>query len=239
MATEVSFNTNALEHMWQHARDGVFLIDQHRRYVLFSDALEKMTGFTSADVVDKDCVCADVLNCHDEQGRKLSSVLCPAKALLDGTQDSVRQRLQVQRRDGSMIWVETVYSVMPGPSGTPEYVMGIVRDITDAKARETELMNEITMLRDRIRQLSGAGQQGGEAGGAGSAGPMPAAAPHMATEESLRLDPLLARCEREAILRALDAAHGQRNRAAQMMGISRSRLYRRMEALGVDLKDHP
>jgi DNA-binding NtrC family response regulator len=49
----------------------------------------------------------------------------------------------------------------------------------------------------------------------------------------------LAQCEREAILRALNAAHGQRNRAAQMMGISRSRLYRRMEALGVDLKDHP
>ena len=226
MATEVTFNMNALEHMWQHARDGVFLIDRQRHYVLFSEVLEKMTGFKSADMVDKDCLCADVLNCRDEQGRKLSSVLCPAKALFEGTQDSIRQRLQIRRRDGSDIWIETMYTTVPGTTGAPEYVLGVVRDITDAKAREMEMMNELSRLREQVRQLGGTTQPAGA----------PAAAP---TPEALRLDPLLAQCEREAILRALKAAHGQRNKAAQMMGISRSRLYRRMEALGVDLKEHP
>ncbi|HVP11247.1 MAG TPA: PAS domain S-box protein, partial [Phycisphaerae bacterium] len=86
MATEVSFNTNAMEHMWQHARDGIFLIDRQRHYVLFSEALERMTGFKATDFADKDCICADLLNCRDEQGRKLSSVLCPAKALFEGAQ---------------------------------------------------------------------------------------------------------------------------------------------------------
>ena len=57
-------------------------------------------------------------------------------------------------------------------------------------------------------------------------------------EESLSLDPILARVEREAIRRALRAANWQRNKAARLMDISRSRLYRRMEALGIDPNEH-
>ncbi|HVP09863.1 MAG TPA: helix-turn-helix domain-containing protein, partial [Phycisphaerae bacterium] len=149
-------------------------------------------------------------------------------------------RLQIQRRDGSELWIETVYTVVPDGNGTPEYVLGVVRDITDAKTHEAEMMNEIATLRERVRQTGGS-TVATESAATGMATPstMPAAATHTPSEESLRLDPLLARCEREAILRALQAAHGQRNKAAQMMGISRSRLYRRMEALGVDLKEHP
>lgn len=50
---------------------------------------------------------------------------------------------------------------------------------------------------------------------------------------ALRLDPILARIERETILAALRQAGGQRNKAAQIMSISRSRLYRRMDALQI------
>jgi PAS domain S-box-containing protein len=49
----------------------------------------------------------------------------------------------------------------------------------------------------------------------------------------LLLDETLADVERRAILSALQRAVGQRSRAAKLMGISRSRLYRRMEALGI------
>jgi len=49
----------------------------------------------------------------------------------------------------------------------------------------------------------------------------------------LPLDDVLASVERRAILSALRRAGGQRSRAARAMGVSRSRLYRRMEALGI------
>lgn len=48
------------------------------------------------------------------------------------------------------------------------------------------------------------------------------------------LDDCLAEIERRAILAAIRQAGGQRNLAARLIGISRSRLYRRMEALGID-----
>jgi len=47
------------------------------------------------------------------------------------------------------------------------------------------------------------------------------------------LDEILEQAERRAILAALRRAKGRRSLAARMMGISRSRLYRRMEALGI------
>ena len=123
----------------------------------------------------------------------------------------------------------------------PEHVLGVVRDITDAKARETEMLNEIAMLREQLRGLGGSAQPTNQSAGAPAGtteaamtpagrdlgrGPPPGSA--LGAMPSARLSS-----------RALQAAHGQRNRAAQLMGISRSRLYRRMEALGVDLKDHP
>ncbi len=54
-----------------------------------------------------------------------------------------------------------------------------------------------------------------------------------APQSSAPLDRQMADCERSAILNALKAAGGGRSRAARMLKISRSRLYRRMDALGI------
>jgi PAS domain S-box-containing protein len=54
--------------------------------------------------------------------------------------------------------------------------------------------------------------------------------------EAVSLDDILCDTERRAILTALRRARGQRSMAAKYMGISRSRLYRRMEALGIASK---
>jgi len=51
------------------------------------------------------------------------------------------------------------------------------------------------------------------------------------------LDRVLASVERREILQALRTAGGQRTLAAKALGISRSRLYRRMEALRIDPRE--
>ena len=51
------------------------------------------------------------------------------------------------------------------------------------------------------------------------------------------LDQMLTTIERREILSALKRAKGQRTLAARLLGISRSRLYRRMEALGIDPRE--
>jgi len=48
------------------------------------------------------------------------------------------------------------------------------------------------------------------------------------------LEQLLQRVEVEEIRRALDAARNNRSKAAELLGITRPRLYRRMQVLGID-----
>jgi len=49
------------------------------------------------------------------------------------------------------------------------------------------------------------------------------------------LDEFLAKTEKREILAALRRVNGERTAAARLLRISRSRLYRRMEALGIGL----
>jgi DNA-binding NtrC family response regulator len=51
--------------------------------------------------------------------------------------------------------------------------------------------------------------------------------------QPIDLDQLLARIEREAIFRALQEANGNKSEAAELLGLSRPRLYRRLEQLGL------
>lgn len=53
------------------------------------------------------------------------------------------------------------------------------------------------------------------------------------------LDTVLARLERREIMAALRETGGQRTLAARRLGISRSRLYRRLDALGISPEDIP
>ena len=119
--------------------------------------------------------------------------------------------------------METAYVRVPGALGGNPAILGIMRDINEVKAYEDELIAQIEAARS-------AGTSSSQNGGGQHVG--------TSTENFFRLDPLLARHEKEAILKALDAANSQRNKAAQLMGISRSRLYRRMEALGINPKEH-
>jgi PAS domain S-box-containing protein len=55
----------------------------------------------------------------------------------------------------------------------------------------------------------------------------------VAKAEVTPLEPLLARVETEQILLALEQARHNRSKAASLLGITRARLYRRMQALGI------
>jgi len=52
-------------------------------------------------------------------------------------------------------------------------------------------------------------------------------------EETIILDEFLGRVERELVRRALDRAKGNKARAARLLGMTRPRLYRRLEQLGL------
>ncbi|MFQ5410951.1 MAG: sigma 54-interacting transcriptional regulator, partial [Phycisphaerae bacterium] len=149
-----TFAPPALDHLLGNAPDGIFVLDRQRGYVLFNKASERITGHSADQLIGRQCTCADILNCQDDYGRSLSGILCPAKSLFDGNQTTARQRMRIHRPDGSTIWVETVYTPIHDPDGQVEYVLGIVRDVSEAKEKEDRLLKEMGRLRDRVQRLS-------------------------------------------------------------------------------------
>lgn len=143
----------SIDRLLESAADGIVVVDRARRVVLFSDACERITGFDRSEVVGFECRCYDVMNCRDRQGRSLAGALCPAKALFDGSADSIRQRMCIRRKDGAPAWIDTSYAVVRNENGEPEFVLGVMRDAGEAHAREAELLGELSELREKVRRL--------------------------------------------------------------------------------------
>jgi DNA-binding NtrC family response regulator len=113
------------------------------------------------------------------------------------------------------------------------HAVGIMRDVMEAKMREDELREAATRSAAHAGDETAAAREG-------SLGSWTDAEQAPSTEGSGNMGPLdqiLTTIERREILAALNRANGQRTLAARLLGISRSRLYRRMEALGIDPRE--
>lgn len=227
MNTNTAVSEITLSDVLRHAVDGMFIIDRDRHVVLFSEGCERITGVDRATMMGAPCACHEVMECRDEQGRSLSGALCPSLSIFSGEASSARQRMRIRHSDGREVCVETAYSPIYDQAGEVACVVGIMRDIPNLEAGESELWEATTTMDPhetiatdcRDGQLEGDDESQGQAGDMGP------------------LDRILTTIEKREILGALKRTNGQRTLAARLLGISRSRLYRRMEALGIDPRE--
>jgi transcriptional regulator with PAS, ATPase and Fis domain len=212
-----------LAHVLAHTADGVFVLDSSYRCVLFTPACERITGYSASEVLGTDFRREEGGSRPGPPDRPPLHTLCPDWRPLRDEPDTLRKQLRIRRQDGATVWVEGQYTVLRDEGGQLKGVIGILR------VRSTAAVNE-----ERLR--------------APPAALPPDDLPDLLRGETLKtdetgaaldqpLDDVLASVERRAILTALRRTQGQRSRAAREMGISRSRLYRRMEALGIHPRD--
>lgn len=136
-----------------HSVDGVFVIDRQRRFVFFNAGCERITGYKASQVVNANCRCGDVNDCHDEAGRSLMGSLCPGMAVFDGDVTSLKQRMQITTQDGESRWVETLYTAVRSEEGYPEFVIAVMRALSDKKRNEGDGQQTIADLRQEIERL--------------------------------------------------------------------------------------
>ena len=216
----------ALTDLVRNPNDGLFIIDRDRRFVVFSKGCEQITGYSSVAVIGTQCHGGALLNGRDVQGRSLAGALCPSIQVFRGNRSSVRQRMCIRHSDGHHVWAETTYSAVLDSDGYVSGVVGIVRDITEAKMREGDMsgpqQRSVIMNPDNASIPVKTGVTDAIDGDGA------------VDDGTGALDRILSTIERREIVNALSRANGQRTLAARLLGISRSRLYRRMEALGID-----
>ncbi len=220
MATTITTREISLHAITHDAVDGLFVVDRNRKITVFTEGCERICGANAASAIGSDCPRSDVMDGSPEQSRRLSGLLCPAHKILDGEIQSFRRRMNVDPSDGQRVCVETTYSPIRDERGHVSGVVGVVRDVTGVVERENDVGGvPATCAASGDDAVSDTVVERNESDGAKS-GP---------------LDQVLTSIERREILGALQRARGQRTLAARLLGISRSRLYRRMEAIGVDL----
>lgn len=195
----------------------------------FSEGCQRITGVAADQVMGQQCDCRRTAECEGAHTRSLFEALCPGLEVFSGDVSTSRQRVRIKRDDGATVWVEVRYSPMYDSAGQVACVIGVVQDISRANDLEKELRNggpgpytvsrlEALLPEPALPALEITGEFGNGHG-------------------SGLLDRVLASVERREVLNALRRTHGQRSQAAKALGISRSRLYRRMEALRIDPRE--
>ncbi len=145
-------NKNIQEIALQYLNDGVFVFDKDRKIVLFNSACEQIIGFSREEIARNDYNCLDIFNCHSSNGTCLA--ICPGLDLFEEKRTKVAREYLIKTKDGKQKRVITNYSIIKDENNRIEYVVGVMRDITEEKIFNEELV--------RARTLSTLGQYSNE-----------------------------------------------------------------------------
>ncbi|MFQ5963892.1 MAG: nitrogen regulation protein NR(II) [Candidatus Scalinduaceae bacterium] len=132
----------------QNLNDGVFVFDKNRKIIVFNAACERIGGISKEEIISNDYNCLDVFKCHCSDGSSLS--LCPGLEIFKGKRSKISREYVIKTKDGSEKWVITNYSSIKDQKGEIEYVVGVIRDITERKMFNDEFI--------KIKTLSTLGQ---------------------------------------------------------------------------------
>lgn len=127
----------------QYLNDGVFIFDKDRKILLFNPACEQIVGISKEEIVRNDYNCLDIFKCHSSDGRCLAS--CPGLELLEGKRTKIAREYLIKARDGKDKWVITNYAIIRNRNDNIEYVVGVMRDITEEKTFNEEFIRAKTL----------------------------------------------------------------------------------------------
>jgi PAS domain S-box-containing protein len=142
-----------VESILDHTLDGVFVVDAERRFLFFNAGCERITGYDRSEVVGSQCQCATIMECADEQGRRITAALCPGLQVLNGDMAATRRRMRLRRKDGTFAWVEKIYTPLKNEQGKVTCVIAVLRDVSQAKHDEDELRSVTENLREEVASL--------------------------------------------------------------------------------------
>lgn len=122
--------------------DGVLIFDRELRVVFMNAAAEHLTGQVRDDIFRSPSCCGQILGCMDEYGRELDHASgCPVRCLLRGEYtEPIERELLIKHRKGADVWLRNRYFPVVGASGASEFVICILRDISERRAMEEQLI---------------------------------------------------------------------------------------------------
>jgi diguanylate cyclase (GGDEF)-like protein/PAS domain S-box-containing protein len=149
----MKFTEDVYEDILDNMYEGLYLLDRDRRITYWSKGAERITGFSSGEVVG--CACRDnILNHVDEQGIPLcDSTLCPAERSMI-TRSAIEHTIYLRHKEGHRVAVSTRIAPVKDAEGN---IVGAIELFTDNKAsveaqRKMQDLEKMALL-DSLTQL--------------------------------------------------------------------------------------
>ncbi|WP_228282617.1 PAS domain S-box protein [Rubrobacter tropicus] len=121
---------------------GISIADRQRRLLETNRAYQEMVGYDAEELFGKPI--AELSHPDDvTQDRRLN------EALLSGSVERYQREKRYIRKDGELVWVRPAISAVRNADGEPEFLVGVVEDITERKRAEEALKES----EERFRQL--------------------------------------------------------------------------------------
>jgi PAS domain S-box-containing protein len=136
-------NKNIQEIALQYLDDGVFMFDRERKIVLFNPACEQIVGYSQEEIAENEYNCLEIFNCHSSDGECLE--LCPGLDLFEEKRTKIAREYLINTKEGKQKRVITNYSIIKDENDKIEYVVGVIRDITEEKMFNEELVRSKTL----------------------------------------------------------------------------------------------
>ena len=136
-------NKNIQEIALQYLDDGVFMFDKDRKIVLFNPACERIVGFSMEEITENESNCFDIFRCHSSDKACLS--VCPGLDLFKEKRSRIAREYLIKTKEGKQKRVITNYSIIKDEDDQVEYVVGVMRDITEEKMFNEELVRSKTL----------------------------------------------------------------------------------------------
>lgn len=132
--------------------DGAYITDLNRRIVFWNHAAERITGWSSDDVVGQ-CCSANILIHVDKDGRPLcSSDTCPLhRSMVTGSPSDEPVLVYAQTRRGTRIPVEVSVSPLRNATGR---IIGGLETFRDASGMERDLLRALLIQRGLVASES-------------------------------------------------------------------------------------
>lgn len=149
----MTLNDDSFKRILDNLHDGLYFVDRKRVITFWNKAAERISGFTSAEVVGKSC--ADNILTHvDGHGCALCTGICPlAETMCDG---KLRQSdIYLHHKDGHRIPVSVRVSPLTDDAGQVVGGIELFTDISHRAANELRIIElERLALLDGLTQLA-------------------------------------------------------------------------------------
>jgi PAS domain S-box-containing protein len=124
----------------QSARDGLYILDANATFTYLNDSFAEMLGYERSELLGSHAA-RPMAEGELERGQAVVQEIIESDSRVSEVID-----MEMARRDGGRVTVSINFVVLTDDEGNYEGLMGVVRDITERKARERELERYETIV---------------------------------------------------------------------------------------------